>query len=37
MLFTFRDVKIEIVNKFVYLGITFSTEGSFNETHKALS
>ena len=28
---------IEIVNKFVYLGISFSTGGCFNETHKTLS
>ena len=28
---------IEIVNKFVYLGISFSTGGSFTETHKTLS
>ena len=28
---------IEIVEKFVYLGITFTTGGSFNETHKTFS
>ena len=28
---------IEIVNKFFYLGISFSTGGSFTETHKTLS
>ena len=28
---------IEIVNKFVYLGISFSTGGSFTETHETLS
>ena len=35
--FMFKDNKIEIVRKFVYLGITFTTGGSFNETHKTLS
>ena len=33
----FDGNKIEIVKKFVYLGITFTTWGSFNETHKTLS
>ena len=33
----FKENKIEIVRKFVYLGITFTTGGSFNETHKTLS
>ena len=28
---------IEIVNKFVLFGISFSTGGSLNETHKTLS
>lgn len=37
MSFHFQGENIEIVNKFVYLGITFSTGGSFNETHKTLS
>ncbi|MCG8044774.1 MAG: reverse transcriptase domain-containing protein, partial [Candidatus Thiodiazotropha endolucinida] len=37
LVFSFQDSTIEIVNKFVYLGITFSTGGSFNETHKTLS
>ena len=35
--FVFNGQKIEIVKKFVYLGITFTTGGSFNETHKTLS
>lgn len=35
--FTYDGENIEIVSKFVYLGITFSTGGSFNETHKTLS
>ena len=35
--FTFQGKNIEIVNRFVYLGITFSTGGSFNDTHKTLS
>ena len=35
--FTFQGNVIEIVNKFVYLGISFSTGGSFTETHKTLS
>ena len=37
MKFTFDGKNIEIVSKFVYLGITFTTGGSFNETHKTLS
>ena len=32
--FSYQGSNIEIVNKFVYLGITFSTGDSFNETHK---
>ena len=35
--FIFQGNVIEIVSKFVYLGITFSTGGAFNETHKTLS
>ena len=35
--FMFEGKKIEIVKKFVYLGITFTTGGYFNETHKTLS
>ena len=35
--FTFQGNMIGIVNKFVYLGISFSTGGSFTETHKTLS
>ena len=35
--FVFQASVLEIVNKFVYLGITFSTGGSFNETHQTLS
>ena len=35
--FTFQGNMIEIVNKFIYLGISFSTGSSFTETHKTLS
>ena len=35
--FSYEGNNIEIVGKFVYLGITFTTRGSFNETHKTLS
>ena len=35
--FTYEGKIIEIVSKFVYLGITFTTGGSFAETHKTLS
>lgn len=35
--FNFQGKNIEIVRKFVYLGITFTVGGSFNETHKTLS
>ena len=35
--FNFDGKNIEIVGKFVYLAITFTTGGSFNETHKTLS
>ena len=35
--FSYQGSNIEIVNKFVYFGITFSTGRSFNETHKTLS
>ena len=35
--FVFQGSIREIVNKFVYHGITFSTGGSFNEIHKTLS
>lgn len=35
--FMFQGSEIEVVSKFVYLGVTFSTGGSFNETHKKLS
>ena len=35
--FMFEGKKIEIVKKIVYLSITFTTGGSFNETHKTLS
>ena len=34
---TFQWNMIEIVNKFVYLGISFSTGCYFTETHKTLS
>ena len=37
MNFTYDGKNVEIISKFVYLGITFSTGGSFNETHKTLS
>ena len=35
--FIFQGSVLEIVKKFVYLGITFSTGGAFTETHKTLS
>ena len=35
--FSFQGNMIEIVNKFVYFGISCSTGGSFTETHKTLS
>ena len=35
--FTFQEIMIEIVNRFVLFGISFSTGGSFTETHKTLS
>ena len=35
--FNYDGKNIEIVGKFVYLGITFTMGGSFNETHKTLS
>ena len=35
--FSYEGNNIEIVGKFVYLGITFTTGRSFNETHKTLS
>ena len=35
--FTFKGETIEILDKFNYLGIVFTTGGSFNETHNALS
>ena len=35
--FKYEGKTIEIVGKFVYFGITFTTGGSFNETHKKLS
>lgn len=35
--FTFDGKNIEILRKFVYMGIIFTTGGSFNETHKTLS
>ena len=35
--FMFEGKKNEIVKKIVHLGITFTTGGSFNETHKRLS
>ena len=34
MSLNYEGKNIEIVGKFVYLGITFTTGGSFNETHK---
>ena len=34
---TYAGKLIEIVSKFVYLGITFTTGGSFVETHETLS
>ena len=35
--FKFEGENIEIVGKFVYLGITFTTGGAFKETHRTLS
>ena len=35
--FNFDNVKIEIVKNFTYLGIVFSTGGSFSEAQSALS
>ena len=35
--FRFNRKKIEIVKQFVYFVTTFTTGGSFNETHKILS
>ena len=35
--FIFQGCVLEIIKKFVYLGITFTTGGAFNETHKTLS
>ena len=35
--FTFQGSVLEIVSKSVYLGITFTTGGAFNETHRTLS
>ena len=35
--FTFNGKNIEIVSKFNYLGVTFSTRGSFMDTHNALA
>ena len=35
--FTYSGVVIEIVKEFTYLGVVFTTGGSFSETHDALS
>ena len=35
--FIFQGNIIEIINKFVYLGISVTTGGSLTETHKTLS
>ena len=35
--FYYGEHEIEIVNKFAYLGIVFSTGGAFNEAQQALS
>ena len=35
--FDFNGVNIDIVNKFIYLGVVFTTGGSFSETHDALA
>ena len=35
--FKYNDSNIEIVSKFKYLGIVFTSGGSFNETDKMLS
>ena len=33
LVFTYDGLEVEIVNKFTYLGIVFTTGGSFSETH----
>ena len=35
--FYYEGVGLEIVYKFVYLGVTFTTRGSFYETQKCLA
>ena len=35
--FDYNGVNIDIVNKFTYLGVVFTTGGSFSETHDALA
>ena len=35
--FEYNGENIEIVKKFTYLGVVFTTGGSFSETHEALS
>ena len=37
LIFTFDNREIEVVSKFNYLGVVFTTGGSFVETHNALS
>lgn len=35
--FYYEGIQLEIVNKFVYLGVTFTTGGSFHETQNSLA
>ena len=35
--FTYQDKTIEVINKFSYLGIVFTSGGSCHETQKTLS
>ena len=35
--FRYGDTNLEIVNKFTYLGIVFTSVGSFSEAHATLS
>ena len=37
MSFYYDGAELEIVNKFVYLGVTFTTGGSFHETQYCLA
>ena len=37
LMFTYGDHQLEIVKKFIYLGVVFTTEGSFSETQRTLA